>query len=106
MNQSDRPLVEALFNFKKQHPVSLHVPGHKHGMLSRLPVEFRSALSYDFTELTGLDDLHEADGVIKASELLLSHLYKSTRSFFLVNGSTVGNLAMVYASCSPGDIVI
>ena len=106
MNQSDRPLVEALFNFKKQHPVSLHVPGHKHGMLSRLPVEFRSALSYDFTELTGLDDLHEADGVIKASELLLSQLYKSTRSFFLVNGSTVGNLAMVYAICSPGDIVI
>ena len=106
MKQSNRPLVEALHNFKKQHPVSLHVPGHKQGLLSRLPQELRSALSYDFTELAGLDDLHEADGVIKASEVLLSQLYKSTRSFFLVNGSTVGNLAMIYAICGQGDTVI
>lgn len=106
MNQSDRPLVQALQNFKKQLPVSFHVPGHKHGLLSGLPDELRRALAYDFTELTGLDDLHEADGVIREAEELLSALYQSTRSFFLVNGSTVGNLAMIYATCSQGDSII
>lgn len=106
MNLSNRPLVEALQRFKEQQPVSLHVPGHKHGTLSRLPNELRDALVYDFTELTGLDDLHEAEGVIKEAENLLSKLYQSTRSFFLVNGSSVGNLAMIYAICGAGDTVI
>lgn len=106
MDVSNRPLVEALQRFKEQQSVSLHVPGHKHGTISRLPDGLRSALAYDFTELTGLDDLHEADGAIKEAEGLLSKLYKSTRSFFLVNGSTVGNLAMIHAICGQGDTII
>ncbi|WP_347177967.1 aminotransferase class I/II-fold pyridoxal phosphate-dependent enzyme [Sporosarcina thermotolerans] len=61
---------------------------------------------YDYTELTGLDDLHEAEGVIQEAESLLSALYGSNRSFFLVNGSTVGNLAMIYAACGKGDTII
>ncbi|MHC8514855.1 aminotransferase class I/II-fold pyridoxal phosphate-dependent enzyme [Sporosarcina sp. ITBMC105] len=106
MSQLNRPLVEALQDFKAQQPLSFHVPGHKHGILSTLPRDMRSALAYDVTELTGLDDLHEAEGVIQEAEKLLSTLYRSTRSFFLVNGSTVGNLAMLYATCSYGDTVI
>lgn len=106
MNQNDRPLVQALQYFNEQTPVSFHVPGHKHGLLSGLPHKMRQALSYDFTELTGLDDLHEAEGVIQEAESLLSDLYRSDRSFFLVNGSTVGNLAMIYAACRADDTII
>ncbi|WP_339252608.1 aminotransferase class I/II-fold pyridoxal phosphate-dependent enzyme [Sporosarcina sp. FSL W8-0480] len=106
MNQNNRPLVEALEYFKERTPVSFHVPGHKHGLLSSLPEGMRQALSYDYTELTGLDDLHEAEGIIQEAESLLSALYKSKRSFFLVNGSTVGNLAMIHAACGIGDTVI
>lgn len=106
MSQQNRPLVEALQAFKAKQPVSFHVPGHKHGNLSALPEDMRSALAYDVTELTGLDDLHEAEGVIQESEKMLAALYRSKRSFFLVNGSTVGNLAMLYATCSHGDTVI
>ncbi|MDN4608880.1 aminotransferase class I/II-fold pyridoxal phosphate-dependent enzyme [Sporosarcina highlanderae] len=106
MNQNNRPLVQALHSFKEQAPASFHVPGHKHGLLSSLPDGMRQALSYDYTELTGLDDLHEAEGIIKEAESLLTALYKSSRSFFLVNGSTVGNLAMIYSACGKGDTVI
>jgi arginine decarboxylase len=106
MKNSERPLVEALTKFKEADSVSFHVPGHKHGTLSGLPLGMRTALQYDFTELTGLDDLHEPDGVIGEAQQRLSSLYGSDQSFFLVNGTTVGNLAMVYATCSAGDIVI
>ena len=75
-------------------------------MLSGLPLELRGALQYDFTELEGLDDLHEPDGVIEEAQQLLATSIRSEQSFFLVNGSTVGNLAMIYATCRAGDTVI
>lgn len=106
MSEQTKPLVQALCQFKEKHPISYHVPGHKNGLLSNLPEEIKSALQYDMTELEGLDDLHEPSGVIKEAEQRLSELYQSERSFFLVNGSTVGNLAMMYTACRPGDTVI
>ncbi|WP_342515181.1 aminotransferase class I/II-fold pyridoxal phosphate-dependent enzyme [Sporosarcina sp. FSL K6-1522] len=106
MEYAYRPLVQALRNFKEVHPVSFHVPGHKNGMLSGLPDDLRSVLAYDFTELAGLDDLHEPEGVIEEAQQRLSSCYGSDCSFFLVNGSTVGNLAMIYATCQAGDTVI
>lgn len=104
--KSRRPLVEALIKFQQQQPISFHVPGHKHGELSTLPEGMRNALAYDFTELAGLDDFHYPEEAIKEAEQLLSEVYGTSQSFFLVNGSTVGNLAMVYAVCGEGDAVI
>lgn len=106
MKDPNRPLIEALTKFKEANPISFHVPGHKGGILSGLPTELRMALQYDFTELEGLDDLHEPSGVIEEAQQKLSLLYGSDQSFFLVNGSTVGNLAMVYAACRAGETVI
>lgn len=106
MVASNRPLVKRLIEFTKNKPVSFHVPGHKYGALSELPEELRSALSFDMTELNGLDDLHQPENVIKESQEMLTNLYQTDASYFLVNGSTVGNLAMIYATCRAGDIVI
>lgn len=102
----ERPIVEALQKFIKNNPLSLHVPGHKNGVLSNLPTEVKRALAYDVTELTGLDDFHNPEEAILEAEQLLAQTYGATQSFFLVNGSTVGNLAMIYATCQQGDTVI
>lgn len=102
----NRPLVQKLVEFNQQTFTSFHVPGHKSGLLSRLPMAIQSALPYDVTELSGLDDLHEPEGVIAEAQKKLANLYKADASYFLVNGSTVGNLAMIYATCSVGDTVI
>ena len=106
MNYEDRPLLMGLQKFVEKDSISFHVPGHKGGTLSGLPSEVRAALRYDVTELEGLDDLHEPDGIIKEAQNRLAALYGSTKSYFLVNGSTVGNLAMIYAACGAGDTVI
>lgn len=82
MNHIDRPLIDALIQFNKNQPLSLHVPGHKNGALSGLPSDLRAALSYDVTELEGLDDLHEPAGAIEKAQRKLAALYGAERSFF------------------------
>ena len=110
MHECDHaPLYKALMGWRKQNPISFHVPGHKNGTVfsSHWSADelYKDILSIDATELTGLDDLHEADGPIRQAERLTADLYKSVDSRFLVGGSTAGNLAMLMAVCSEGDIV-
>ncbi len=108
MNQLHTPLFDALHTFNKQNKVSFHVPGHKNGQifLEKGKPLFEQLLSIDATELTGLDDLHAPTGPIREAELLLANLYHVMKSYFLVNGSTVGNIAMILATCEEGDTVL
>lgn len=104
--KKERPIVDALQSFVAKNPQSMHVPGHKNGLLSALPGDIKAALAYDATELTGLDDFHHPEEAILEAELLLTETYRSDKSFFLINGSTVGNLAMIYATCKRNEKII
>ncbi|WP_273717201.1 aminotransferase class I/II-fold pyridoxal phosphate-dependent enzyme [Alkalihalobacillus pseudalcaliphilus] len=100
------PIIDYLKRFHYRKPVSFHVPGHKNGACyPEGLIEFKSVLSFDVTELDGLDDLHDPTGIILESQQLLADYYKAKKSYYLVNGSTVGNLAMIYASFQKGDYV-
>ncbi|PTL38130.1 aminotransferase class I/II-fold pyridoxal phosphate-dependent enzyme [Alkalicoccus saliphilus] len=105
MNQSLTPLFTALKH--KNETVSCHVPGHKNGrvFLEEASPYYRKILRLDATEIEGLDDLHEPEGVIREAEELLSALYDSDSSFFLTGGSTSGNLALLLAA-GPGEKII
>ena len=63
-------------------------------------------LAMDLTELPGLDDLHRPLGVIAHAQELAAAAYGATRSFFLVNGSTVGIHALLLAIRDDGKILI
>ncbi|CAH0304850.1 Arginine decarboxylase [Peribacillus sp. Bi96] len=108
MNQSQTPLFDAMSDFYKKKPISLHVPGHKNGQVFSKKGQFlyNPLLGLDATEINGLDDLHAPEGAILKSEQLLADLYGVQRSYFLVNGSTVGNIAMILAVCREGDKVL
>lgn len=106
MDHTKRPVVEALQTFLASQPVSFHVPGHKHGLLSKLPEDLKTALRYDVTELSGLDDLHAPAEMLSEAQMMLADVYGADQSYFLVNGSTVGNLAMIRTVCTPGDTVL
>lgn len=107
MDQTRIPLYEALCMHAMRNPISFHVPGHKYGC--NFPkmenAYFQQILKIDATELSGLDDLHSPEGPILEAETLLANLYNVKNSFFLVNGSTAGNLAMVLAVCEEDDFV-
>ncbi|KYG33274.1 aminotransferase class I/II-fold pyridoxal phosphate-dependent enzyme [Alkalihalobacillus trypoxylicola] len=100
------PIIEAIQYHKLKETLSFHVPGHKNGyIIPESLQELEKAFPYDMTEIDGLDDLHEPTGAIKEAERLLSDCYGTFQSFFLVGGSTVGNLAMIYSLFSPGEEV-
>lgn len=107
MNQQKTPLFDALLQHHKQRSISFHVPGHKNGTVVSHEANdyYGSLLPLDLTEITGLDDLHSPEGVIKEAEELLANTYEAKHSFFLINGSTSGNLAMILASFREGDTV-
>ncbi|MFE8704233.1 aminotransferase class I/II-fold pyridoxal phosphate-dependent enzyme [Cytobacillus sp. FJAT-54145] len=106
MDQFQTPLYDSLVRHRQKEPISLHVPGHKSGILFWEQSFYKDILKIDVTELRGLDDLHSPEEAIFEAEDLLSHLYETKRSFFLVNGSTVGNLAMIMATIKEGQTVL
>ncbi|MCF6095140.1 aminotransferase class I/II-fold pyridoxal phosphate-dependent enzyme [Microaerobacter geothermalis] len=102
------PLFEALVKHWEQNPISLHVPGHKHGRFfsSEGKKWFSSILSLDATELNDLDDLHHPEGPIFQAQELAADAFKADESHFLVGGSTVGNIALLLSVCGQGDKII
>ncbi|SEU07031.1 lysine decarboxylase [Salinibacillus kushneri] len=107
-SQSELPLFHTLSQHVKSKPSSFHVPGHKNGLIfpSQGSNVFQSILPYDLTEITGLDDLHHAESAIKEAQDLTAELYGTDATFFLVGGTTVGNLTMILSVCKPGDTII
>ncbi|WP_249317216.1 aminotransferase class I/II-fold pyridoxal phosphate-dependent enzyme [Bacillus sp. FJAT-50079] len=107
MKQESMPIFDILREHREKNSISFHVPGHKNGLLMEQTNQlFSQFLTYDLTEITGLDDLHDPQGAIAEAEQLLAQFYGTKKSYFLVNGSTVGNIAMILASCCEGEHVL
>lgn len=104
--QQRRPLFNALEHHLQQEKTSFHVPGHKNGLNWPAESFMKKVLPFDQTEVSGLDYLHEAESVLKESQDLLSELYGSKQSYYLVNGSTGGNLAMITGALAKEDTVL
>jgi len=107
-DSKDTPLFDALQNFSKQIPISFHVPGHKNGTVfpEKGQLAFKPILTLDLTELTGLDDLHAPEGIIRDAEEMAADYFGADQTFFLVGGSTAGNLAMILSTTGRGEHII
>ncbi len=88
-------LKEALERYIASDMVSFHMPGHK-GRLDPM----------DVTELPGLDDLYAPEGMLRDALERAAAVYGADRSFYLVNGSTVGVLSAVSAAVKKGGCMI
>lgn len=104
------PLVDGVLTYIKEKNISFCMPGHKGGLgflkTTRGRELYENFIKGDVTEVDGLDNLHCAEGIINESQQLLSDYYGSVKSYFLVNGSTSGNLAMIFSSFNEGDKII
>lgn len=115
--QSQAPLFETLLAYGERKDTSFHVPGHKDGnaLQGQSEGSYASAARYslsrmmelDVTEITGTDDLHHPEGAILEAQSLAAACFGAEETFFLVGGSTAGNLAMILSACSaPGDVLL
>ncbi len=107
---SKLPLVEGLLKYVDEKNSMFCMPGHKAGegfLYTDIGVKFyESIIKCDLTEVDGLDNLHNPEGIIKEAQKLLSDFYGSKKSYFLVNGSSSGNLTVIYSQFNEGDKII
>lgn len=106
MQQYQAPLWAGLKLYKNEKITPFHMPGHKAGRA--FTPEWNEILSgsFDVTEVPGTDDLHHPKGIIQEAEILAARAFGADNSFFLVNGTSCGVMAMLLAVLSPGERVI
>lgn len=104
----EAPLYEMLCLYEEQNRTSLHVPGHKDGRVfdENSLKHFSNLLSIDATESKGIDDLHHPSNAIKKAQRLAADAFGADHTFFLVGGSTIGNVGIALSLCQPGNKIL
>ena len=88
-------ISETIRQYLEKPRYPFHMPGHKR---NEALCPDGSGVRYDYTEIDGFDNLYDAQGMIAASEEKAAELFGADRTFFLVNGSTVGIMAAMLAA--------
>ncbi|MCL2843438.1 MAG: DegT/DnrJ/EryC1/StrS family aminotransferase [Oscillospiraceae bacterium] len=97
-----KALYDKLQTYSRQNAVPFHMPGHKRRDLhsSGLPWQL------DITEIDGFDNLHGPEGVLRDAQARGAALWGSEGTYFLVDGSTGGLLAGIYAAVGRGEKIL
>ncbi|MCD8038284.1 MAG: aminotransferase class V-fold PLP-dependent enzyme [Lachnospiraceae bacterium] len=109
MEQNNTPLLDAVESLIDTKPAYFRIPGHRleRGVSSRWTDKTGDKIfAYDVTETPLTDDLHAPEGAIRKAQELLSGLYGADESFFLVNGTTCGNEAMLISAAFEGQEIM
>lgn len=105
----EKTLINQLKHIVDLDLISFHMPGHKLGKiynrLGYLDI-VENIYKMDTTEIYGTDNLHSPEGVIKQSLERASKVFNSTKTYYLINGSTCGIQAAIMSVCQPKDKII
>ena len=102
-------ILDELMKNNKNNLISFHVPGHKNGKIYDLlgyKDLLESIYKMDTTEIIGTDNLHSPEGIIKKSQEKASKVFKSDKTYFLVNGTTCGIQASIMSICNDNDKIL
>lgn len=83
------PIVEFVQRYAQQHITRLHMPGHK----GRGPL---GCEALDITEISGADELYEAEGIIAQSEANATQLFGTAHTYYSTEGSSQCIRAMLH----------
>ena len=104
------PLLDEVLKYKKEENLIFSMPGNKCGkgfLKDDIGKEFVDTMGYlDITEVEPLDNLHAPEGIILEAQKLLAKTYGVKKAYFMVNGSTGGNLCSIFATFNEGDEVL
>lgn len=100
-------LADALAAYPQGERASFHMPGHKQHPPSPAAIAALGAdiWRHDVSEMGGFDYLHSPTDAIATAQAGAAATFGAGRTFFLVGGSTIGNLAAFVAHAHDGDHV-
>ena len=102
-------IKDFLLQHEKEDPVSFHMPGHKGSRIFRENgyEDFLNKLvDLDITEISGADNLFQAEGIIKETMERYASSYDAQKSYLLTNGSSAGIIASMLASVKEGGSIV
>jgi lysine decarboxylase len=104
------PFLKSLLIEKDHHLTSFHMPGHK-GTKAPHPelLEYFGGDLHpaDLVEINkNIDYLHSPRGTLLEAQQLAAAAYGANHTFFLINGSTVGNMAAIMGVAGPHKKII
>ncbi len=97
-------ILETLEYYVNQGHLPMHMPGHKRNLLA--PYLDTLCARLDITEIDGFDNLHAPQGLLWEAQSRAAALWGADESYFLVNGSSGGILAGLYAATRRGDEIL
>src|SRR5512141_1669209 len=111
LDQTRAPFFDSLVETREErHPVSFHMPGHKFNpaILPEVAEYFGAGVfTGDLNEaVPPIEYLQAATGPLVEAQQLAAAAVGADHTFFLINGSTVGNQAMLLAAVRDGQKVI
>lgn len=108
LDQNKTPYLDALKRYVKEDVLPLDVPGHHMGNVSNKFKSFIGDQLYrcDINAPIGMDNLANPSGVLLEAEKLMADFCHADHSFFLINGTSSGILAMIMAVCHANQKII
>ncbi|NEP58643.1 MAG: aminotransferase class I/II-fold pyridoxal phosphate-dependent enzyme [Symploca sp. SIO2G7] len=109
LDQTAAPLLKTLQASAQRRHAPFYTPGHKRGQGTPQPLADwwgKSVFQADLPELPELGNLFAPTGVIQEAQQLAAEAFGAEKTWFLVNGSTVGVMAAILATCGTGDKII
>lgn len=103
------PFIEAISAYRSQKMFPFSTPGHKQGLgvdPELIDLYGADAFACDIPVSGGADGIHFDLDTWRLAEELGADAWHADRTFYLVNGSSTGNLAFLTAHLRPGDPVI
>ncbi len=114
MNSDIKPSVKyndilsKLDKYKDENVVPMHMPGAKRNkeLIELYMGDMGNPYEKDITEINGFDNMHNAEDIIKDAFDEAARLYGADESWYLVNGSTAGNMSAICGVTHKNDVVI
>lgn len=96
-------LYNRIVEYGKSDYYGFHMPGHKQNAND---VFMENPFQFDITEIDGFDNLHNPEGIILEEMDYAKKIYGSKKTYFLINGSSCGNLAAISGVAGEADKII
>lgn len=98
-------LAEAVSEHLKRERASFHTPGHK-GRLCELSPSLSLNAAGDLTELPGLDDFSNPQGVLRRVEEKAAAVFGSGKSLLSLGGASTAIMAAIHSARELGDSIV
>lgn len=106
--QLKTPFFTKLKEYGQLNTTPFDVPGHKLGRIENDLLDYIGTETYllDSNAPMGLDTLSRPTGVIREAEKLMAEACLADKAYFLTNGTTVGIISMIMATCKAKEKII